>query len=261
MSLRQRLKNKEFSLGTWLTIGHPSIAEILCDQDFDWITLDMEHTSMTLETAQGLLNVIQGRGKKALIRVSRNDDVLVKKAMDIGSDGVIIPNICNLKDAKDAIDHTLYPPTGKRGVGLFRAQGYGYKFEKYLDWLENEAVIIGQLEHIDALENIKDILSVERIDGFIVGPYDLSASMGYPGEFNRADVKQALKGLIQACKDAGKSIGFHQVQPDPALLLEKISVDGFNFAAYGTDFYFLADKIKSDFTQIHQGLSSRRQRV
>ncbi len=254
MSLRKRLRNREFSLGTWLTIGHASVAEILCDQDFDWITLDMEHTSMTLETAQGLLNVIQGRGKKGLIRVSKNDDVLIKKAMDIGADGVIVPNICCLQDSKDAVNHTLYPPSGKRGVGLYRAQGYGYKFEEYIKWLENEAVIIGQLEHIDAVENIGEILSVDRIDGFIVGPYDLSASMGHPGEFERPDVKEALKKLVTACKTKGKSIGLHQVQPDPTILLNKLSMDKFDFAAFGTDFYFLAERIKENLAQIQQSL-------
>lgn len=241
MSLKKDLRQLKTSIGSWVTIPHPSVVEILSQAGFDWLTIDMEHTATSYESAQILISTIQAGNMQALVRVAKNDDVLIKRSMDIGADGVIVPNICNAEDARKAVQHVRYPVTGTRGVGLFRAQKYGYGFEDYKKWLDTESVIIAQIEHIDAVHNIEEILAVEEIDGFIIGPYDLSASMGYPGEFHRDDVQSMIETVCQACIKTKRALGFHSVPTDEKQLIEKFQ-SGFTFGAYSLDFYFLGDR-------------------
>jgi 2-dehydro-3-deoxyglucarate aldolase len=212
----------------------------------------MEHTDIDLSTCVLLIRTIQAKGLKALVRVSKNEEVIIKRVLDSGADGVIVPMINSLEDAKKAVGYVKYPPVGKRGVGLFRAQNFGYGFEEYKDWLNNEAVIVAQIEHKDGVENINDILSVEGIDATIIGPYDLSASMGYPGEFNREDVVNSIEVVKNACIRHKKPYGFHIVDSDPENTLKKIK-EGCKFVAYSIDFFFLGDFARTGMKKIREG--------
>lgn len=251
MTLKQKFLNKEKLIGSWLTMYHPSIADIMATSGFDWITIDMEHSSISTSEAQILLSIMQNQSCPCLIRVAKNDEVLIKKAMDIGADGVIVPNIQSVDDAKQAINHMKYPPTGTRGVGLYRAHKYGYAFDEYKEWLENESTLILQIEHIKAVEQIDEILTIENIDGFIIGPYDLSASMGKPGQFEDQDVIHAIEKVKAACKRHNKSLGFHEVSSNPDKVIQKLK-DGFDYAAYSLDFFFLADTARAGVNKIRE---------
>lgn len=190
---------------------------------------------------------------KALVRVSKNEEVVIKRILDMGADGIVVPMVCSSKDAKLAVDFAKYPPMGKRGVGLNRAQKYGTKFEEYKKWVNEELVIIAQIEHIDAVENIDDILQVEGIDGTIIGPYDLSGSMGYPGEFDREDVKDAVQKVLDRCKVHNIPSGFHVVDTNPEKLQVKID-QGCTFLAYGIDYFFMRDAAISGMSILKEGL-------
>ena len=148
--------------------------------------------------------------------------------------------VCSKQDAKIAVNYAKYPPVGKRGVGLYRASKYGTKFEEYKKWVDEELVIIAQIEHIDAVNSIDEILSVKGIDGTIIGPYDLSGSMGYPGEFEREDVKIAVQKVLDRCKVNNTPSGFHVVDTEPEKLNLKIK-QGCTFLAYGIDYFFMRD--------------------
>ena len=243
MSLKNKLKNNQLTIGSWITIGNSSIIEIMATAGFEWLCIDMEHTSIDLATAKMLITTIHANNIKALVRVSKNEEVAIKKVMDMGADGVIVPMIKSKKDAQMAIDFVKYPPTGKRGVGLYRAQNYGIGFEEYKKWVEEEAIIIAQIEHIEAVKNIEDILRIDGIDGTIVGPYDLSASMGFPGKYNRSDVQKAIKRVELACKKYKKPYGFHVIESDPTKLQQRID-EGCTFLAYSLDFFFLGDSAR-----------------
>jgi len=243
MSLKNKLKNNQLTIGSWITIGNSSIIEIMATAGFEWLCIDMEHTSIDLATAKMLITTIHANNIKALVRVSKNEEVAIKKVMDMGADGVIVPMIKSKKDAQMAIDFVKYPPTGKRGVGLYRAQNYGIGFEEYKKWVEEEAIIIAQIEHIEAVKNIEDILKVDGIDGTIVGPYDLSASMGFPGKYNRSDVQKAIKKVELACRKYKKPYGFHVIESDPTKLQQRID-EGCTFLAYSLDFFFLGDSAR-----------------
>ncbi len=237
-SLKNRLRAGKQTVGSWITIGHPAIAEILARTGVDWLVVDLEHSTISLDQAGELIRTIDLCGTTALVRLTSNDPNMIKRLMDCGAHGVVVPMVNSATDAKAAVAATRYPPAGTRGVGLGRAQGYGVRFHEYLAWQKTEPIVIVQIEHVDAVEAIDDILEVNGVDGYIVGPYDLSCSMGFPGDFERPEFVGALARVAQAGKRVGKPGGMHIVEPDPKKLREALN-EGHGFIAYGVDFRFL----------------------
>lgn len=253
MSLKQKLKNNKLTLGSWVTIGHPAVIEIMASAGFEWLVIDIEHTSIDLTMVHTLIATIQAQGLKALVRVSKNDEVIIKRILDIGADGIVVPMVKSGEDALEAIGYAKYPPEGKRGVGLFRAQQYGLGFDAYKKWVQDELVIIAQIEHIEAVDNIEDIILTKGIDGVIIGPYDLSGSMGYPGDYDREDVKRAIEKVLQVCKANNFPSGFHVIESDPEKLQQRID-EGCTFLAYSLDFFFLGDSARAGMKTLKEGL-------
>ena len=179
MQLKSKLAQSEITIGSWITLGHPSIAEIMATAGFDWLVLDMEHSVLELSQIQMLIQVLDMQKCPAIVRLTSNHPDQIKRVMDAGANGIMVPMIKSAADAESAVQSVYYPPRGKRGVGLARAQGYGAEFQQYRDWLEKNAVIVAMIEHIDAVNAIDSILSVDGIDAYIIGPYDLSGSMGH----------------------------------------------------------------------------------
>ncbi|MEV9499469.1 HpcH/HpaI aldolase family protein [Aliarcobacter butzleri] len=251
--LKNKLKSKQLTIGSWIMIGSPISVEVMALAGFEWLVIDIEHTSINLETTENLIRTIQLHKMKALVRVSKNEEVIIKKVLDMGADGIIVPMICTKDDAVRAVNYAKYPPLGKRGVGLYRASGYGTKFEEYKKWVNEELVIIAQIEHIDAVNNIDNILQVDGIDGTIVGPYDLSGSMGYPGEFGRTDVKEAIQKVVDKCKEYNIPSGFHVVDTNLNSIKEKIG-QGCTFIAFGIDYFFMRDAAINQMNKLKEGL-------
>ena len=249
MNLKNKLQKNQLTLGSWITIGDSSVVEIMATAGFEWLCIDMEHTAIDLETAKNLITTIQAKNMKALIRVSKNEEVIIKKVLDMGADGIIVPMVNSKEDAEKTISFAKYPPIGNRGVGLYRAQNYGTGFDEYKKWVENELVIIAQIEHIEAVNNIDEIISVDGIDGTIIGPYDLSGSMGNPGEYHRQDVKDAIEKVRVACEKRNFPYGFHVIESNPEKLIERIN-EGCTFLAYSLDFFFLGDSVRNGMKKI-----------
>ncbi|MDC0048070.1 aldolase/citrate lyase family protein [Verrucomicrobia bacterium] len=234
---------KKITIGSWITLNNLSIAEILADSGFDWLCIDLEHSAIDYYEAQNLISIIQGKGLSAFVRVSENNDIIIKRILDAGADGLIVPMVNTEDDAKRAVNSLKYPPIGTRGVGLSRAQGYGFNFEKYKNEIAPQIKLIVQIEHVIAVENLEKILSIDGIDGTFIGPYDLSGSMGKPGDYNDEDVKVVLKKYETITKEYNKLIGYHVVQPDCSQLKDKIN-EGYNFLAFSTDTLFLGSKAR-----------------
>lgn len=249
MSLKNKLKNNELTIGTWVTIGHPSVIEILATAGFEWVTIDIEHAAIDLAMVQNLITVAQGKGMKALVRVSKNEEVVIKRVLDAGADGVIVPMVKSGEEAAEAVSYVKYPPIGKRGVGLSRAQNYGIGFEEYKKHVNEEIVVIAQVEHIEAVNNLSDIISTQGIDGIIVGPYDLSGSMGKPGAYNDDDVKEALEKVKKVCREHNFPLGFHVIESDSSKLKVKID-EGYTFLAFSLDFFFLGDTARNEMNKL-----------
>lgn len=233
-SLKTKLTNNQLAIGGWCMIGHPASAEIMARSGMDWVCIDLEHTSIDLGTAENLIRAIQYGGSAPLVRLTNNDPNLIKRVMDGGATGIIVPMVQTADDMRAAVDALYYPPRGKRGVGLARAQTYGSDFAAYQEWLAAEAVCIAQIEHIDAVDNLEEMLAVPGVDGYFLGPYDLSASMGLTGQLDHPDVQAAMQRVFEIGRKLNKPGGLHIVEPDKQKL--KDSVDqGLTFLAYSID--------------------------
>lgn len=250
-SLKEKINNNELTVGSWITFSDTSVAEIMAKAGFDWLTVDMEHSAITLSEALQLVQVIDLCGVPPLVRVEQNDACIIKRVMDAGAHGVIVPMVNSRQEAIAAVGAVKYPPAGNRPVGLSRAQGYGVTFDQYKEWVNKESIVIVQIEHIDAVGNLEEILSVGGVDGFIVGPYDLSASLGKPGDFDCPQMKSALEKIIKVSAKIRKTSGFHVVPPRPELVKEKIN-EGYRFIAYSVDFLFLGEKCRDGLKSIKE---------
>jgi len=244
-SLKTILQNNELTLGSWLSFGNTQTCEIMARAGFDWLVIDMEHTAIDNSQCLELIQIVENCGCIPLVRVSENNSLSIKRAMDAGAHGVIVPMVNTVGDAQKAIDSLYYPPKGSRGVGLARAQGYGVDFDNYRDWATNETIFIPQIEHIDGVSNLEAILSLDEVDGFIIGPYDLSGSLGFPGQWNQPSVVKALKKVEEIVSVSSKPAGFHIVHSDHKELSKRIK-QGFKFIAYGDDMVFFAETIAAE---------------
>jgi len=187
-----------------------------------------------------LLISIEKNGMTPLVRVGENDPNLIKRVMDAGAHGVIVANICSRQEAEQAVAAVKYPPQGRRGVGLYRAQGFGRRFAEYKQWLAEESVVIPQIEHIDAVREIDGIFTTPGLDAFMVGPYDLSGSLGKPGEFDDPEVVAALVTIMDAARRHGLTPGFHSVPSSAEEALKRVQ-EGYRFLAFSVDTIFLGD--------------------
>lgn len=249
MHFKTKLAQSELTIGSWITLGHTAIAEIMAAAGFDWLVLDMEHSVLELSEVQTLIQVLDGRQCPVIVRLTSNHPDQIKRVMDAGATGVMVPMIKSATDAQAAVDAVYYPPRGQRGVGLARAQGFGASFSAYREWLEQNAVIVAMIEHIDAVNAIDAILAVPDIDAYIIGPYDLSGSMGRPGDLQHPDVQAAIERIRKAGDRAKKPGGIHVIEPDPDALQQRIQ-SGFNFLGYSLDIRILDSICRTHLQQI-----------
>ena len=232
--LKARLRRRQMAVGSWITLAHPAIAEILARAGFDWVAIDLEHSVITIREAGELIRVIDLCGCEPLVRLTSNDSDQIKRVMDAGAHGVIVPSVNSAAEAQKAVESVYYAPRGRRGVGLARAQGYGTRFASYRAWLKSNAVVIVMIEHEQAVRRIDAILSVDGVDGYLIGPYDLSSSLGVPGQLDHPKVLAAMHRVQQSAQKLKKPGGLHIVEPDPAALRDKARA-GFKFLSYSLD--------------------------
>jgi 2-dehydro-3-deoxyglucarate aldolase len=251
--VKHKLGRGEVSVGSWLQLSHFTVAEIMAKQGFDWLAIDMEHSAIGVQDIEPLIQVIEAYGCVPLVRLWGNDPVLTKRAMDAGAGGVIVPMVNTRQEAEKAVASVKYPPEGNRGVGLYRAQGFGDTFKEYQKTVNQESLVIVQIEHRLAVENINDILSVPGIDGVMIGPYDISGSLGVIGELDHPEVKEAQSKVLAAAKAAKKAAGIHVVEPSPADVKERVK-EGFTFIAYSTDAILLNSKCREDTRELRSFL-------
>ncbi len=254
MKLRRPRKSEllaRFSLGSWITIPHPSVGEVMVRAGFDWLTIDLEHSAITLESAAELIRTIDLAGASPLVRVGSHDANVIKRVMDAGAHGIIASTVNTPEQAAAIVAAVKYPPTGSRGVGLSRAQGYADEFDAHYRWLNEESIVFVQIEHHEAVANLEGILRVPGVDGFFIGPYDLSASLGIPGQLDDPKMIAALAEVRRVRETLQTVAGIHVVQPVPAEV-EKKFADGYRFIAYGIDYLFLLNHARSGLAEIRR---------
>tara|TARA_Y100000590_G_scaffold461894_1_gene624564 strand:- start:444 stop:1217 length:774 start_codon:yes stop_codon:yes gene_type:complete len=250
-SLKAKLRDGDRPLGSWLQIGDEIVTEIMAQAGFDWLVIDLEHSAIDLSQCLRMTRIIDLHGINPLVRLTSNDPLQIKRVMDCGAHGVVVPMVKSRDDAQRAVGAVRYPPAGERSVGLFRAQRYGQSLEEYSAWLEQESVVIIQIEHIKAVEDLDSILEVDAIDALIIGPYDLSGSLGVLGELDHPLVMDALDRVLQTAKDRGVPAGTHVVSTDPQAAADALE-SGFDFIAFGVDFLFLGETARTGITDLQK---------
>jgi len=249
INLKSKLKSKKVLFGSWITIPDINIIEIFTSFNFDWLCIDIEHTSISLNQINKLVTLIESKNIIPLVRIGEKNNNLIKRIMDCGAHGIIVADVRSHKEAKDIIDAVKYPPVGKRGVGLYKAQKYGKEFEKYQKWLKNQCFIIPQIEHYESINNLEEIINLKDIDGIMVGPYDLSGSLGKPGKFNDKKYLNCLEKINKIVKKSNKYLGIHSVSSKPEDCNKFIN-KGYNFIACSLDTIFLMNNIEEYFKKI-----------
>ncbi|WP_292426074.1 HpcH/HpaI aldolase/citrate lyase family protein [Methanoregula sp.] len=235
---RDCIRKKQFSLGCWVQMPDPFSCEIMARAGFDWLAIDLEHGLISLDAAYHLIQVIGNAGVLPLVRLHENDPSTIRRVMDAGAGGIIVPMVNTAEDATRAVDAVKYYPHGQRSFGLGRAHQFGKNFDSYLMSSNDESIVVVQIEHRDALPNLDDILAVPGIDAIIIGPYDLSGSMGFPGKFDDPRFTGKVSEIIQKVRKSPVALGFHIVHPSESDLAMKLQ-QGFTFIAYGMDTIFL----------------------
>ena len=233
---RSRLLAGELLVGPVVTLPAPEVAEILAGAGFDWLFIDVEHSPMGMRDAQALLQAA-GPCCPCLVRVPAGEEVWIKKALDIGAAGLIVPQVHSAEQAERVVSLCKYPPQGARGVGVARAQGYGDRFGEYVATANEQLAVVVQAESAEAVRNIGMIAGVHGIDAVFVGPYDLSASLGKAGELSDPDVRGAIAAVTETCLSAGVRLGaFGADAPAMQPFIDR----GYTLIAAGVDTFFLS---------------------
>ena len=238
---RARLKRREKLLGTMVTLANAASAEVLASLGFDWLFIDAEHGP--LETRE-LAEILRAVGEKAasIVRVPEAAEVPIKKVLDLGAHGIIVPQVNTAEQAANVVRWARYAPEGSRGVGLARAHGYGLRFREYLSDANREIAVIVQAEHSRAVENIDAIVRVPGIDAVLLGPYDLSASLGKMGQIDAPDVVAAIDRVTRACRAVEMPLGYFGVT---ASAVRPYVERGYTLIVAGVDTLYLANGAKA----------------
>ncbi len=241
-TLKKRLKSGDVTVGTWLSVGNPDIPDILESLPFDWFVFDTEHSPISMETVSHMIQVVDDRKVAPLVRVGMNDQYLIKRALDMGSHGVVVPLVNSRSDAELAVKFCMYPPLGIRGVAPRKSADYGSMTGAYVRRANDEVILVVQIETKQALENIDQILSVEEVDVVFVGPSDLTMSLGLVDDRLNDRVTKAMKLAIKKCDEYGKVPGTMALTTAEAK--NAVSM-GFRFLSLGSDTRYLVEGAKS----------------
>lgn len=237
-TFRARLQAGESLIGGWQTLAQPALAEVMVMSGIDWLLIDMEHSVLDLRDVADSLRVADLMGCTVLVRPPDHDPATIKRLLDAKAHGIMAANVKTPEEAENVVSATRYAPHGVRGVGLGRAQAYGTQFAEQFEWTREGPLVIIQIEDAAALESIDAIFAVKGVDAFFIGPYDLSCSLGIPGEFDNPLFIETLARISKAGAAAGLPAGVHQVEPDLKELEKQID-RGYRLLAYGVDFRIL----------------------
>ena len=237
-SLKNALRNREKLFGAWVSYAEPSITETFAKAGFDFLAIDMEHSTITLPQAQRIIAASQSYGVPCLPRPVSHSNDYFKPILESGADGLLVQMVNTPNEVEKIISHLKYPPIGKRSYGVNRAQEYGFEFNEYISKWNNESCLIIQVESTEAVNNIEDLLSFDEIDGVMIGPLDISGSLGVPGETNHPKVIEASKKVISSCKKHGKSCGTQIAHPNPKSVKALFDL-GYTYAILGSDLFVL----------------------
>ena len=252
-TLKEKLQNGMKPIGTFFELGSPSVIEALGRTGLDFVILDNEHGPFEAESSRDFARAAELVGLTAIARVREVSRPAILKLLDVGVQGVIVPDVHTVEEVQKLIDYTKYYPIGKRGFCPTRKDGWGFdemaqqSVLGQMAYWNREILLIPQCETVGALEHIEEIVSMEGVDGIFIGPFDLSISMGIPGQFDHPDFVAALERVQKACRDAGKFCMIFAGAP--AAVAERFN-QGFDSVAYGLDASVLVAAFQANLADI-----------
>jgi len=241
---KQKIRNGECAFGGWMLIPHPAIAEIMAGEGFDWIAVDMEHAAVELSQIEQIERAVRPSGCDLFVRLDGVNPVQAKHVLDAGAKGVIVPSVMSPEDVDIMTAAVRYPPQGNRGTSLSRALDYGRNFDSYISQHNEEVFVAVMLEHALAAERADEILACPGIDAAFIGPYDLSASMGIPGQLDHPDVLAAEQKILEACRRQNIAPGYHVVPPEAERIQERVD-NGYRFIGCSLDTHLIMSGCRS----------------
>jgi 2-keto-3-deoxy-L-rhamnonate aldolase RhmA len=237
-ALKDKLRNRQRIFGGWVSYPDPAITETFARAGFDFIAIDMEHTTISLDEAKRIVTSCHGEKTLCLPRpVSHSNDIM-KPLLEAGADGMIVQMVETADQVRKLIEAVKFPPAGRRSYGVNRAHGYGFDFERYITTWNDTSSLILQVESITGVENIETLLAFDAVDGVMVGPYDISGSLGVPGQINHPKVREAARRVVEACAKHKKSC-CTQVADVTADAVRDVFDQGYTFVILSSDLFVL----------------------
>ncbi len=240
--LKEKLYSGKTSLGTWLTIGSPDVADTLKQLPFDWFLLDLEHSYFSIEAARNIMLTVLDTKIVPLVRVGESDQYLIKRVLDIGAYGVLVPLVNTSQDAEKVVNFSKYPPVGSRGVGPVRAAAYGNNMKEYVTSANDEVLVGVQIETTQALANAEAIASTKGVDIVFVGPSDLTMSLGLVTDRGNPKVLESMQSVVKICERLGKIPGTLAASAEEAKKWQRL---GYRFISLGSDSKYLFQGAKN----------------
>ena len=236
--LKEKLRKRERVFGGWISYREPAIAETFAKAGLDFVAIDMEHTTISIDDANRIITSVQGEESICLPRpVSHNNDY-IKPLLEAGADGTIIQMVNTKSEAEELLNLQKFPPIGKRSFGVNRAHGYGFDFDTYIKTWNESSICMIQVESIVGVDNIEELLQVDGIDAVMIGPYDISGSLGLPGETNHPKVREACQRVVEACARNGVSC-MTQISDVNTEAVNDAFAQGYTAIVLGSDLFVL----------------------
>jgi len=236
------LKANRTTYGGWIQTGSVSVVEIMAiTGKFDWMCIDLEHGIMSsVESLTNMIITMELHDVLPVVRVPKNDHKWIGRALDAGAKGIIVPMVNSKKDAQMAVDSVKYPPHGKRGFGYSRSNGFGCNFKKSIEI--HDIALIVQIEHEQAMQNLTEILTVNGVDGSLIGPLDLKGSIDI--NMDNTIFNRWIDSYLATCKKLGSPAGIHIVEPNISDI-KRAENSGYRTIAIGTDAVLLRQRMEN----------------
>ena len=241
--IRDKLTKGDLSIGSWMQLPNSSVAEIMGQSGYDWVAIDMEHGAISINQLPDIFRALELGQTLPLVRLAQGEAKECKQILDAGAGGLIIPMVKNAKQFQEVVNNASWPPSGNRGVGFSRANLFGKNFEKYIEEAQ-KPFLVAMIEHIDALDELDDILKINGLDAILIGPYDLSASMNLTSKFEDKKFLDVMQEINTKTKNAKVACGIHVVEPDKLQLNNKVD-EGYRFIPYSIDAVVLQKYVRN----------------
>lgn len=237
-NIRRLLRNNAPCVGTFIQLSDPNSLEIISDNNYSWIALDLEHGNINISNLSSLVRVVENSKSLPIVRLGSSSEYECKKVLESGAAGVIVPMVKNVIQLTKIYNYCAWPPKGHRGVGYSRANLYGKYFNDYQKYLSQKPLFIAMVENKECLDNLSELMQLDFVDAFFIGPYDLSASLNVTGNFKNKLFLKSIDNIKRLSKKYKKPIGIHLIEPNNKKL-KKIIKEGFSFVAYSLDTVFI----------------------